>query len=570
MLRTRANGITPKLPGALTSGLLGSRREGTLSERGGIHAIVSAARHPQLRRLELAYLAFNFSEFATWLAILIYAFDRGGATQASLVAVVMLIPATVAAPFTAFAGDRFPPSRALAVGYAMQGVGLGVAALCMNLDMAVPAYVAASVASAAITVTRPVMGAILPVVTHTPRDLVAANVVNTLNEQVGRCAGPLVAGLLIAAESPALVLWICAVGLLLGASAIVRVEVDRVEPVVMRAADVLGEIVGGFRALRHEVIVRWLIAAVLAGVLVVGALDILTVTFAAERLDGEGDAGLLQGALGAGAILGAAIGAGLVGGTRIIRFFAFGTALMALPLITLGPVESRAGAVVVFAVIGAGMSLTRFVGTVAMQRLAPLPVLTHIFGVLESLSMIGLAAGSLAIAPLISATSLGRGAAITGLVVAVALATCIARLRQLGVGATPPPAELFDRIVGDPLFAPLPVPTVERLAASAEHRDAAPGEAIITEGEPGDDYFLITAGEVEISQQGNPISTMGAGQSFGEIALLRECNRTATATAVGEVRMYTIDRANFLQAVTGHPRSLAEAHRMTDGLLNTD
>ena len=60
---------------------------------------------------------------------------------------------------------------------------------------------------------------------------------------------------------------------------------------------------------------------------------------------------------------------------------------------------------------------------------------------------------------------------------------------------------------------------------------------------------------------------MSAGESFGEIALLRECPRTATPTATGDVVMYSIDSETFLQAVTGHPRSIAEAERITTRFL---
>ncbi len=422
----------------------------------------------------------------------------------------------------------------------------------------------------AFTVVRPVMGAILPVVTHTPRDLIAANVVSNLNEQIGRCLGPLVAGLLIAIRSPALVMWVCGAGLLLGALAVARVSVDRVEPSTMHASDVVGEVLGGFRALRREVVVRWLIATVSVGVLVVGAIDILVVTFAIERLGSQGEAGLLQGGFGAGALIGAAAGTGLVGGARVLRFLVVATILLAAPFLAVGAMHSGVGAVVVFATIGAGMSLVRFVAMVALQRLAPLRVLTRIFGVLESLTALCLAIGSVAIAQLIAATSLGRGSVIFGVAAAAALSVCLIRLGWLGAGAAPPPAELFDRIVGDRLFAPLPVPTIERLAAAAAFRETRPGQAIITEGEPGDGYFLIVDGEVVVTQLGDELRRMGPGESFGEIALLRQCARTATVTAIGDVGLYTINRADFLQAVTGHPRSLAAADEIATDRLRAD
>jgi len=56
---------------------------------------------PNLRRVELAFLGFNMTEFATWIAILVYAFERGGAAEAGAVSVILLIPSALVAPFAA-------------------------------------------------------------------------------------------------------------------------------------------------------------------------------------------------------------------------------------------------------------------------------------------------------------------------------------------------------------------------------------------------------------------------------------------------------------------------------------
>ena len=530
-------------------------------------AISRAVKHPQLRQIEAAYVAFTLAEHATWLAITVFAFRRGGVNEASLVALSQLIPATFIAPFSAFAGDRFAPNRALTVGYLTQATAFAATAACMASGVATAAYVAAAVAAAAMTVTRPVMGSILPLVTHTPRDLVAANVVNNVAEQLGACLGPLMAGLLIAALSPAWVFAVCAVGLVFGALSMVRLSVERREPDPMDRSHVLREVLGGYRALRTEPVSRWLIATISVGVLTVGVLDIVIVTFASTVLGGDRDAGFLQTAVGLGALVGTAVGTGLVGGARVLRYLVGSTALLSVPFVLLDFVGSRWAALVMFAVIGSGVSLIRFVGSVAMQRLSPFHVLTRIFGVLEALAMICLAMGAVIAAGLISATSLARGSAIAGTGLGVALVICMVRLHRLGATGAPPPAELFDRIADDPLFAALPAPIVERLAAAARTRVVAPGEAIVTEGELGDDYYLIISGDVEITMGASKIRTMSAGESFGEIALLRECPRTATATACGEVEMYTVDSETFLQAVTGHPRSIAEAERITSRFL---
>ena len=81
-----------------------------------------------LRRVELAFLGFNMTEFATWIAILVYAFERGGAAEMGAVSAILLVPSAVVAPFAAYAGDRFRRDRVLAIGYVVQGLAMGATA----------------------------------------------------------------------------------------------------------------------------------------------------------------------------------------------------------------------------------------------------------------------------------------------------------------------------------------------------------------------------------------------------------------------------------------------------------
>jgi NADH dehydrogenase len=85
------------------------------------------------------------------------------------------------------------------------------------------------------------------------------------------------------------------------------------------------------------------------------------------------------------------------------------------------------------------------------------------------------------------------------------------------------------------------------------------GETIVREGELSGRFYVITAGEVEVVQrvdgQDQVIRKLGPGDHFGEIALLRDIPRTATARARKETELYALDRDAFLGAVTGHAGS---------------
>ncbi len=84
------------------------------------------------------------------------------------------------------------------------------------------------------------------------------------------------------------------------------------------------------------------------------------------------------------------------------------------------------------------------------------------------------------------------------------------------------------------------------------------------EGEPGDRFYLIEEGEVEVFEQGTYRRNEGPGESFGEIALLHDVPRTATVRTTAPTRLLALEREQFLSAVTGHRRSREAATAVAD------
>ncbi len=132
-------------------------------------------------------------------------------------------------------------------------------------------------------------------------------------------------------------------------------------------------------------------------------------------------------------------------------------------------------------------------------------------------------------------------------------------LRAFEIGA-PVSERGYALLRGDPIFEPLPMATVERLTHALVTLRAAPGDEVITEGEHGDHFYLIEKGEVEVTEGGEFRCLQGPGESFGEIALLRDVPRTATVRARTETVLMALERETFIAAVTGHDRSHQAAH----------
>ena len=102
-----------------------------MTARETARVFAAVLRRRSLRRVLLAFFIFNAAEWATWIAMLVYAFTKGGTTAAGLVALIQLVPAALVAPFGSVLGDRMRRDRALAAGYAAQAATMAVTAFAL-------------------------------------------------------------------------------------------------------------------------------------------------------------------------------------------------------------------------------------------------------------------------------------------------------------------------------------------------------------------------------------------------------------------------------------------------------
>ena len=161
-----------------------------------------------------------------------------------------------------------------------------------------------------------------------------------------------------------------------------------------------------------------------------------------------------------------------------------------------------------------------------------------------------------------------RGALIaTGALMPVLAVLSWRRLLAIdGIAAVPDPGRIA-LLRGIAIFAPLPEAQIEALAGHLRPRRASAGEVVVRQGEPGELFYVVESGELEVSVDGAPTRKLAPGDFFGEIALLRELPRTATVTAESEAGLLTLERDRFIAAVTGHAPSAEAADAVIDTLL---
>jgi MFS family permease len=223
-------------------------------------------------------------------------------------------------------------------------------------------------------------------------------------------------------------------------------------------------------------------------------------------------------------------------------------------------------ALVALGVIGIGNALLDVAGLTLLQRLVPDAVLGRVVGVLVGAATAAIGIGSIVTPAVISALGIRGALTVVGGSLALCALIAVPRLRRIdrSAGSAAPEAGLLRRI---PMFASLSVAATEHLASRMKDVEVTAGTELIREGEPGDCFYLIADGDFDVTAGGRFVARLGPGDHFGEIALLREVERTATVTAATGGRVETVDRAGFVAAVFCHAASATSANESIDRRL---
>jgi MFS family permease len=514
-----------------------------------------------LRRVELAYAGFTASEYSVWIALLVFAYERGGASEASFVAVIQLVPAAICAPFLALLADRHRAARVLAGGYLAQAGGMAVTAFAIYADAPIAlVYAGAVVASTAVTITRPAQAVIVPSLARSAEELTATNVVSSWVENGGVLVASMIAGILLTVSGVESVFALMTV--VAFASALLVAPVSGGRPPAAERAGTLEEALGGFRALRAHSHLRVLVGLLTGEFLLIGALDILFVLLAIDVLDvGQGWPAYFNAAFAAGGVAGSVAAMALVGRRYLAPPIALGVLMCGASFIVIALWPSTLVVVLLLALCGTGRVVVDVACRTLLQRTTPAEVLGRVFGVLEGVMMAGLAVGALVVPPLVALGGSDAALIGAGLLLPVFALVLARPLIRVDRGAKVPIVEIA-LLRSMPVFCLLPPPAVEGVARALDEVLLPAGTVIIHMGDEGDRYYIVAEGEVEVSRDGDVLARLERGAGFGEIALLENVPRTATVTALTSVRLYALEKDPFLTVVTGHAPAAQEARAL--------
>jgi len=520
-----------------------------------LHAFSSIYRNRSLRRLQLAWIGSSVGTWGYVVALMVYAYRQGGPAAVGLVGLIRWFPAAVAAPFGGMIGDRFPRLRVMVVSDLVRMAALAAAAAAIALSApAVIVYLLAVLVTLVSQAFQPAESALLPTLAESPEELAAANVANSTIEAAGYFVGPALGGVLLAVSNVQTVFGATAAAFLWSAVMLALIRLRAPEPEMARGSW-QHEALAGFRTIWRDSRLRLIIALFAAQTLVYGGFVVLTAV-ASIRLLGLGSPGIgyLNAALGVGGLIGGIVAVALVGIRRLAFTFGLALILWGAPILLIGLWAKAAPAFVLIGLAGLGLTLVDVAGFTLLQRAVPEEVLARVFGVLHSAFYATGGIGAILAPALISWLGIRGALIVAGAVLPAVTIPSFGLLARIDRTLTVPTAQLH-ALRAIEMFAPLPAPTLEALASSLTRMPVPAGETVFRQGDHGDRFYIVDSGEIEIDIDGREANVLGPGDHFGEIALLRDIPRTATARARKETQLYGLDRDAFLGAVTGHAGS---------------
>jgi hypothetical protein len=520
-----------------------------------------------MRRLQVASAAWSAGEGAYVVSVLVFAFQTGGAGAVAFLTILRTAPSIVLVPsITTLAGGHRADDllrstlvvRLLCVLLAGAAVVAGAPALVVYLLVAVD--------SVAGTLLQPIRGSLLPAIARTPAELVTGNVALTTGDSLGALVGPtLAAATLVVGGTAAPFLPGLA---LLGLATAIAFGIHGAQPLLT----------GHGRARRDETAAEpepWrpdpgmiaVAACIVVQRFVRGAITVLLVA-ASIALLGMGDpgVGLLTAAIGLGGLVGATMAVGLAGRRHLAPWFGVGMVAWGGGIAFVGLFAVPVVALTSLGVAGIGKMFVDSAGFTLIQRSVPNELRTRVLGIHMGLIVAAIASGAFTASLLIDSIGIEPALLIVGLLPIAALIVCWPLVRGADRRALMHDREL-QLLEGLALFRPLQLATKEELAAELTRAAVPAGRAICTQGEVGDRFYMIESGEAEVEVDGQIGGHLGAGDAFGEIALLRDVPRTATVRATSAVELAVLERREFVAAVTGHRETAALAECLVEQRL---
>jgi predicted MFS family arabinose efflux permease len=543
----------------------------------GARTLLRAAANPNYRRV-LGSLAVSAS--GDWLYVvgfMVWVFARTNSPGwVAAAAIVRLLPYVVFGTLGGAVADRYGPRRVMvAADLTRIGIMLVLTAVIAAGAPVLAGIVLAAVSTTVATVYRPAVAALTPQLVGED-DLAAANSAGEVIQSLALLLGPAAGGLLLAWTSPAVAVGVNALTFAVSALLVAgvrlapaaspvpagegtRLAAEGTAPAGEGGQAESGSTGSGGRTadLLRSRPVAVLLALVFVSCYLYGSENVVYLLLAHDQLGtGAQGFGYLLGASGLGGLLAAGLPGAVFDSGRPGRVLLVTCMAIGLPMALLSLVHQQGVAYPLVLLEGVGGIVLDIVVVTLLQRLAPAGMIGRVFGLLTALAAGGTIAGSLVSGAVVSTLGLSRTLLLTGLLVPVAALVASPVLAAIGRTNDQRRGALAGRVAvleGLHIFEGASRAALEEVAAGMTEESVPAGTVVVREGEPADDFFVITEGAFGVTTVGTPAPELGPGDYFGEIGVLQHRPRTATVRAVTAGVLYRVPGTRFAAAVATAP-----------------
>ena len=517
------------------------------------------------RDYRLLFSGLTISMSGSWaynVALVVFVFNATHSPAwVAAASMTRFLTALVTSPIGGLIADRVERVRLM--------VTLDVLALSFQAALAVVAalngpvvlaIVLAALTSVSTSSYDPAARATTPVVVG-EEHLAAANSAQSAVENLSIIVGPAIAGVLLIFGPPAVVFAINAATFGISALAVSRMRARSRPSDITEggAAGPLKQMAVGIRAFVSSPKVTLLAGFSILASFVYGTDTVLFVVVSKNQLGtGSTGYGYLLAALGVGGIVMAGFMNRIAASRRLGAIIVIGMAFYCLPTALLTIVHSPYIAFLLEVIRGGGTIVVDVLAITALQRLVNPDVVARVFGVFFALVLAAISLGALLMPILLGSVGLNATLLIMGFAIPALSVAAYPWIRVLDTRAQRELSALEPRIAtlqALDIFAGATRAALERLARSAVEETVDTGTVLIREGAEADDFFVLTAGEVEVVAAGeagaeHTLGVLTPPNYFGEIGLLGHRPRTATVEAIAPCTLYRINGSDFVEAMT--------------------
>ena len=517
------------------------------------HKFVSVLRHRDMRLVFGAYVVDDTASWGYTVVLAAYVYARTGSTGwIALIACTRWVIGLLISGHAGMLADRYDRARLIAGSGVLCAASMAGMTVVVGVDgplWLLPVLSALdTLCSAAV---RPATGALVPDVVP-EGDLIAANALFALLENVVIVLGPAIGGLLLLAGSADVAIGLNAASYLLAAGLYARVRTRSRGDAAPEGESRFAQWSAGARAIARTRAAVMLSVFLGLGSMIYGASIVLYAPMSAQFGTGAKGYSYLLAASAAGSVLIAFLADKLSARTRLAPLLAGALIVEAVPFGLSAFVHNGVVGAILQAFSGAGIVLLDVLAVTALQRDLPRATLGRALAATGAVALAATILGDLGASAIVSTAGLHWALGVIGVAFpALALLTLpmlVSTDRESAEQARrlQPLVALVEKL---DLFEGASRRVLEQLVSGAQQRSATPGEVLIEQGAESDALWLLASGVLSVQANGVALPDVHAPAYVGELGLMHDAPRSATVTVREPSTVVRIGAAEFRDAV---------------------